>query len=254
MSALILENVSVEFPIYGAQRSFRKALFGRAIGGFVGKGDRHHRDRLVIRSLIDLSIELKEGDRLALIGHNGAGKSTLLKVMAGIYEPISGRVSAIGRVTPLFESLPGLDGESTGYENLVTAGLLLGMSRPEIEAKIPEIEEFSELGEYLELPVRTYSAGMTARLGFSLVTAIDPGILLIDEWIAAGDARFLDRADKRMCELVERSSIVVLASHSAEILRTMCNKAALMREGRILEVGPVDETLDRYHRMARDAA
>jgi ABC-type polysaccharide/polyol phosphate transport system ATPase subunit len=254
MAALILENVSVEFPIYGAQRSFRKALFSRAIGGIVGRGDRHHRDRLIVRSLVDVSLELKEGDRLALVGHNGAGKSTLLKVMAGIYEPVSGRVAALGRVTPLFETLPGIDSESTGYETLVTAGMLLGMSRAEVEAKLPEIEEFSELGEYLELPIRTYSTGMMTRLGFSLATAIDPGILLIDEWLAAGDARFLDRANKRMRALVDRSPILVLASHSAAILKTMCNKAALVQEGRILDVGPVDEILKRYHEMTLEAA
>lgn len=254
MSALVIEGVSVDFPIYGAQRSLRKALFGRAIGGLVGRGDHRHRDRLVVKALIDVSLELKDGDRLALVGHNGSGKSTLLKVMAGIYQPVSGRVLAAGRVTPLFESLPGLDGEDTGYENLISAGLLLGMSRPEIEAKLPEIEKFSELGEYLELPVRTYSAGMMARLGFSLATAVDPGILLIDEWIAAGDARFLERADRRMRELVDRSPVLVLASHSAELLRTMCNKAVLMREGRLLEIGSVDGILDRYHKLMCDAA
>jgi ABC-type polysaccharide/polyol phosphate transport system ATPase subunit len=254
MSALILENVNVDFPVYGAQRSFRKALFTRAIGGFVGRGDRHHRDRLVVRALVDLSVQLKDGDRLALVGHNGAGKSTLLKVMAGIYQPVSGRVAAVGRVTPLFDSLPGLDGENTGYENLVTAGMLLGMSRAEVEAKLPQIEEFSELGEYLELPVRTYSTGMTTRLGFSLATSVDPGILLIDEWIAAGDARFLERANRRMHALVDRSPILVLASHSTAILEKMCNKGALMQEGRILEVGPLEAILKQYKKMTLEEA
>lgn len=251
MAALVLDRVCVDFPVYGAQRSFRKALFNRAIGGLVGRGDRHHRDRVVVRALLDVSLELKEGDRLALVGHNGAGKSSLLKVMAGIYEPISGRVLASGRVTPLIDSMPGLDGDDSGYVNLITAGLMLGMSRAEIEAKLPEIEEFSELGEYLELPVRTYSAGMMARLGFSLATAIEPGILVIDETIAAGDARFIDRANKRMRALVERSPILVLASHSPQVLQVMCNKAALMREGRLLEVGAVDQILAGYKALSK---
>src|SRR3954471_23864091 len=128
MSEVVLENVSIDFPIYSAHRSLRKALFNRATGGLIQRGDRHHQDRLVVRALIDVSLRLKEGDRLALIGHNGSGKSTILKVMAGIYEPIRGRAMVSGNVTPLFEMLPGLDGEDTGYENLITAGLLLGMS------------------------------------------------------------------------------------------------------------------------------
>jgi ABC-type polysaccharide/polyol phosphate transport system ATPase subunit len=249
MTTLVLKNVSVDFPIYGSRRSLRKALFSRAIGGFVQRGDRHHHDRLVVKALNDVSLELKDGDRLALIGHNGSGKSTMLKVMAGIYEPIAGRVEVSGHITPLFDTLPGIDGEDTGYENLITAGLLLGMSRSQIEARISDVEEFSELGEFLELPVRTYSAGMTTRLGFSLATAIDPGILLIDEGIGAGDARFFERAQKRMFGLVDRSPIMVLASHSMEMLRTMCNKAALLNGGQILATGPVSEIVDQYHML-----
>ena len=246
MTALILENVSVDFPIYGSTRSLRRALFSRAIGGFIQRGDRKHYDRVVVKALINMSLELKDGDRLALVGHNGSGKSTLLKVMAGIYEPTSGRVSVSGHITPLFDTLPGIDGEDTGYVNLITASMLLGMSRAQIEAKIPDIEEFSELGEFLDLPVKTYSSGMRTRLGFSLATAIDPGILLLDEGIGAGDARFLDRAKKRMYGLVDRSPIMVLASHSAEMLRSMCNKAALLNAGQLVAVGPVDEILDQY--------
>jgi ABC-type polysaccharide/polyol phosphate transport system ATPase subunit len=246
MSALVVEKVSVDFPIYGAQRSLRKALFERATGGFVQRGDRRHQTRLVVKALIDVSFELKEGDRLALVGHNGSGKSTLLKVLAGVYEPIAGRVLVEGKVTPLFDTMPGLDGEDNGYENIITAGLLFSMSRQEIEAKIPAIEEFSELGEYLGLPVRTYSAGMQMRLGFSLATAVEPGILLMDEGISAGDARFAERAAKRMQEFISRSRILVLASHSNEMVRSLCNKAALMRAGRMIAFGAVDDVLKEY--------
>lgn len=253
MAAVVLEHVSVDFPIYGAQRSLRKALFDRATGGLVQHGDRHHPDRLVVKALNDVSLELHEGDRLGLVGHNGAGKSTLLKVVAGVYEPVAGRALVSGKVTPLFDSMPGLDGEDTGYENLITAALLFGMSRREIEAKIPEIEEFSELGEYLALPVRTYSTGMATRLGFSLATAVDPGILLIDEGIAAGDARFAERAAKRMQEFIARSRIVVLASHSNEMIRSLCNKAALMQAGRVLAVGGVDDILRQYEILIHGA-
>ena len=246
MAAMVLENIRVDFPIYGAQRNLRTALFERATGGLIQREGKNH-ERVVVKALVNVSMRLEEGDRLALIGHNGSGKSTLLKVMAGIYEPIAGRVLVEGRVTPLFDMMPGLDQEDNAYENIFTAGLLIGMSRREIERKIPQIEEFCELGEYLSLPVRTYSAGMVARLGFALSTALDPGILLMDEGIGAGDARFADRAAKRMKELLVRSSIIVVASHNAVFIKSICNKAALMDAGRIVAIGEVDEIFDQYH-------
>jgi ABC-type polysaccharide/polyol phosphate transport system ATPase subunit len=245
MAAMVLENVGVDFPIYGTQRNLRTALFQRATGGLIQREGKNQ-ERVVVKALVDVSMTLKEGDRLALIGHNGSGKSTLLKVMAGIYEPISGRVQAEGRVTPLFDMMPGLDPEDNAYENIFTAGLLIGMSRKEIERKIPQIEEFCELGEYLSLPVRTYSAGMIARLGFALSTALDPDVLLMDEAIGAGDARFAERAATQMKELLGRSSIVVLASHVTALVKSFCNKAALMDGGRLVAIGPVGEIFDMY--------
>jgi ABC-type polysaccharide/polyol phosphate transport system ATPase subunit len=250
MAAVVVENVYVEFPIYGSHRSFRKTFFARATGGLIKHGA-ERQDRVSVKALDDVSITLKSGDRLGLIGHNGAGKSTLLKVMAGVYEPTSGRVLASGKITPLFDVMPGLDWEDTGYENIITAGLLLGMELEEIDAKVADIEQFSELGEYLTLPVRTYSAGMITRLGFALATAVEPGILLMDEGIAAGDKRFADRAAKRMRQFVDRSQILVLASHTEDLLRSWCNKAALFNAGKILQVGEVDDVLATYHSTAR---
>jgi ABC-type polysaccharide/polyol phosphate transport system ATPase subunit len=250
MAAMVVENVRVDFPIYGTQRNLRTALFERAIGGLI-QHEGKNKDRVVVKALVDVSLKLEEGDRLALIGHNGSGKSTLLKVMAGIYEPIAGRVLVEGRITPLFDMMPGLDFEDNAYENIFTAGLLIGMSRKQIEHKIPQIEEFCELGEYLSLPVRTYSAGMVTRLGFALSTALDPGILLMDEGIGAGDARFAERAAKRMKEFLGRSNIIVMASHSAPLVKTICNKAALMDSGRLVAIGPVDEVFERYHLIVR---
>jgi ABC-type polysaccharide/polyol phosphate transport system ATPase subunit len=196
---------------------------------------------------------LGEGDRLGLIGHNGSGKSTLLKVIAGIYEPVEGRVLVEGRVTPLFEMMPGLDPEDNGYENIITAGLLFGLSRDEIEKKIPEIEEFSELGEYLSLPVRTYSAGMVMRLGFALTTSLDPGVLLLDEGFGAGDAHFMERAIERMHQFVGRSRIMILATHAASLLHSICNKAALLHAGRLLEIGPVADICNKYDEIVHAA-
>jgi ABC-type polysaccharide/polyol phosphate transport system ATPase subunit len=254
VATVVLENVSAHFPIYGAQqRSLRKALFQRATGGSIEREGKNH-DRITVKALTDISLTLNDGDRLGLIGHNGAGKSTLLKVMAGIYEPVSGIVRVEGRVTPLFDAMPGLDSEDTGYENIVTSGMLIGMTRQQIEAKIPEIEEFCELGEYLNLPVRTYSTGMTMRLGFALVTALDPGVLLMDEGFGTGDLRFAERAMARMKDFVGRSPIMVLASHSDMTIRSMCNKAIMMEAGRIVASGPVDEVCDRYYESVHAVA
>ncbi len=253
MATIILENVNAHFPIYGQQRSLRKALFQRATGASIEHEGKNN-DRLSVKALSDISLTLKDGDRVGLIGHNGAGKSTLLKLMAGIYEPVSGTIKVEGRVTPLFDTMPGLDREDTGYENILTSGVLIGMTRRQIEAKIPEIEEFCELGEYLTLPVRTYSTGMTMRLGFALVTAMDPGVLLMDEGFGTGDLRFAERAEARMKSFVGRSSIMVLASHSDRTIRTMCNKAILMESGRITASGPVDEICDQYYQSVHAAA
>jgi ABC-type polysaccharide/polyol phosphate transport system ATPase subunit len=246
MASLNLMAVSVDFPIYGTQRSLRRALFARATGGLIAGGQDGHQ-AVVIKALTNVSLQLQDGDRLGLIGHNGAGKSTLLKVMAGIYEPTSGCVFADGHIAPLLDLLPTMDPEDTGYEAIVTAGLLLGMTRREIERKIPEIERFSELGDYLSLPVKTYSTGMSTRLGFSLATTLEPEILLIDEGIGAGDSRFAERATARMKEFIGRTSILVLASHSDELIETICNKAALLRAGRVVTIGPVAEVLSQYH-------
>jgi ABC-type polysaccharide/polyol phosphate transport system ATPase subunit len=249
MASVVLENVHVDFPIYAMQRSLRTAILKHAAGGLIQRfGEKQ--DRVVIKALRGVSIELQEGDRLGLIGHNGSGKSTLLKVIAGIYEPISGRLMIEGRITPLFDTMPGLDTEDTGYENIITGGLLLGLSRDEIETKIPEIEEVSELGEYLSLPVRAYSAGMITRLGFALVTALNPDVLVMDEGIGAGDLAFAERAAQRMTDFISRSRILILASHSEPMITSMCNKAALMQQGEILEIGPVADIVEKYHAIS----
>jgi ABC-type polysaccharide/polyol phosphate transport system ATPase subunit len=245
MASVVVENVRVDFPIYAAQRSLRTALFERATGGLIQREGKR-RERVVVKALSGVSLSLRDGDRLGLIGHNGSGKSTLLKVLAGIYEPTEGQVLVEGRVTPLFDLMPGLDVEDSGYENIITCGLLLGLSRDEIENRIPDVEEFSELGQYLELPVRTYSTGMMMRLGFALVTAIDPGVLLMDEGIGAGDARFAERAERRLNEFVARSRIVVLASHVPAMIKSICNKAALLQAGRLVAKGSVEEVFDEY--------
>jgi len=239
--AVLLEGVQVSFPIYNsAGRSLRHHLMGASTGGRVGADSQQ---RVVVEALSDISLSLSHGDRVGLIGHNGAGKTTLLRVIAGIYAPWQGRVEVTGRVAPLFDVSLGIDMESTGYENIRLRGLYLGLTRAQIEARTPAIAEFTELGPFLQMPVRTYSAGMLARLAFAVSTSIDPEILLLDEGIAAGDAAFMEKANKRLHEFIEMSGIMVLASHSDQLIKLFCNKALLMERGRILRFGPVDEVL-----------
>ena len=253
MAFISVDNVTIDFPIYGAaHHSLRHTLLART-GGLIRREGMRHK-RVVVRALDNISFKLQDGDRLGLIGHNGAGKSTLLKALAGVYWPDSGSIRIEGRVSPLFTSAPGLDADDSGFENIKTCGMFLGMSAEEIEYKAPEIAAFSELGEYLELPVRTYSTGMVTRLCFAIATAIDPDILLLDEGLAAGDARFAARAESRMQKFIQRTRILVLASHSDALIRSMCNRAVLMDTGQILAFGSIDEILDRYHRQNAEQA
>ncbi len=251
MAEIVLKDVVAEFPIYGSQLSLRNVLFGRVVGGVLRRQNDAGK-RVVVRALDNVSLTINHGDQVGIIGHNGAGKSTMLRVFAGIYEPSQGTISIAGRVSPLFNTSPGLDLDDTGYENIVTCGLLLGMTRAEIERKLPEIEAFSELSDYLALPARTYSSGMLVRLGFAIATAIDPEILLLDEELGAGDARFAMQAAKRVKGLIDRSSIMVLASHSAELISQMCNRAILLDHGRVVADGPAKDVLELYGRMNKD--
>lgn len=252
MASLILDNVTVDFPIYGAHKSFRSALRS-ATGGLIRR-DRSNQRLVTVRALDNISLTVKHGDRLGIIGHNGAGKSTLLRICAGVYEPANGRVLIEGRVSPLFNTAPGLDPDDTGFENIITCGLFLNMTREEIANKIEDIGAFSELGEYLSLPVKTYSAGMLTRLGFAIATAIDPEILVLDEGLGAGDARFAEKAQKRVDALVERSSILILASHSDALIQSLCNRAILMDSGGIIMDGSINDVLAAYKDKARFVA
>ncbi len=253
MTIALLDNVTVDFPIYGAShKSLRQTLFGGVARLFGQEVPRQ--PRVVVRALENVTFELNEGDRLGLIGHNGAGKSTLLRVLAGVYAPTTGTIRLDGRISPLFNASPGLDLDDTGYENIKTCGMFLGMNADEIKDRVPDIASFSELGEYLDLPVRTYSSGMLTRLGFAIATSIDPDILLLDEGLATGDARFATRAEERLKHLIARSRILVLASHSDAMIKTMCNLCALLEKGRLVSIGPVEQVVDLYHRRTEAQA
>lgn len=241
---LDLKNVSVSFPIYhGGSRSVKKRLLSRGTGGQLGS-DAHH--RIIVEALRNVSMALRAGDRLALVGRNGAGKTTLLRVMAGIYEPFAGTVISRGRVSPMFDINLGIDSEISGYDNIRLRGLILGLTPAQIEERMADIVEFTELGDYLNIPVRTYSSGMMTRLTFAVATCFSPEILLMDEWIMAGDANFIAKARLRVQSFVESASILVLASHNIEICRKWCNKAVWMERGEIRMLGEIEGVLDAY--------
>jgi len=202
----------------------------------------------VIHALAEVHLTIAAGERVGLIGPNGAGKSTMLKTMAGIYPPHRGQVRVEGHVCPLFEFSTGFEMEATGWDNIRTRALLLGMSATEIDRKIGDIASFTGLGEFLDIPVRCYSAGMALRLAFATSTAVEPEILLLDEVMAAGDAAFIAKARRRMDELMEKASIVVFATHSLEMLPTFCERSILLRQGRVVADGPSAEVIARYRR------
>jgi ABC-2 type transport system ATP-binding protein len=238
-----LSNVSVTFPIYStSNRSLKNAMLSVTTGGRIGSDAK----QVVVQALDQVSLSLGMGDRIALLGHNGAGKTTLLRVLAGIFEPRSGTVKVEGRVTPMFDVNLGIDPERSGYENIILRGLYLGLTKAQILERRDGVAEFTELGAFLDLPVRTYSVGMRARLSFAMATCIDPEILLLDEGIGAGDADFLQKANVRLAEFVNKAGILVLASHSVELIRKICNKAVLMEHGRLVWRGSLEEGLEVY--------
>ncbi len=247
MTSIVLENVSVSFPIYdGTHRSLRHALVKATTGGRIAAGGRN---RVTIQALTDISFRLEKGDRIALIGHNGAGKTTLLRVLAGIYSPVVGSIRVDGRIAPLFDVSLGMSADATGYENIRIRALYLGMTREEIARKIDDIAAFTELGSFLDMPLRTYSLGMHTRLAFAVSTAIDPEILLLDEGIGAGDAAFIEKANARLADFVLRAGIMVLASHSLDLVNRFCNKAMVMENGKLLYFGPTEDAVAYYHHL-----
>lgn len=238
---ITLEEASVSFPIYqGGSRSLKKHLLFHGTGGQLASDAK---ERITVEALREVSISIEAGDRVALVGANGAGKTTLLRVMAGVYEPTRGIVTSCGRISPIFDIAVGIDGDLSGYDNIRLRGMLLGLTADEIESHIPDIAEFTELGDYLEVPVRTYSSGMMTRLTFGVATCFSPEILLMDEWIMAGDAGFLAKAQRRIESFVERANILVLASHSVDICRQWCTKAVWLERGRIRMVSEIDAVL-----------
>jgi ABC-2 type transport system ATP-binding protein len=258
MLSIVAKDIHVEFPIYDhTARSLKHTLgFGHIakrinrlttrklnVGGQIGRGET---GRIVIKALDGLTFEIEDGDRIGLLGHNGSGKTTLLRTLAGIYEPVSGEISIGGRAFPLFDLQLGMDMDATGIENIWMRGKLLGLTTRQIESALDDIAEFTELGEFLEMPMRTYSSGMMVRLAFAISTAVTPEILILDEMIGAGDAAFIARAEARLKRFLAQAGILIIASHGMSMLRQWCNKGMLLEHGKLIAYGPIDDVIARY--------
>jgi lipopolysaccharide transport system ATP-binding protein len=239
MSAIIeLKGVDLSYPIYSIRaRSLRNTIANMAVGGRLLKNGS---DVIHVNALSGINISLSQGDRLGIVGHNGAGKTTLLKVLAGVYEPDKGHVHVNGRISSMIDINLGADPELTGRENLINMGRIRGFTTREILAKCSEIIEFTDLGHFIDLPMKTYSAGMVTRLIFGVATSLDPDILLMDEWIGAGDKFFFQKATDRLNDILTKSRVIVLASHNWALMASLCNKLLVLDAGAQVYFGDIE--------------
>jgi lipopolysaccharide transport system ATP-binding protein len=236
-------DLSLNFPLYhGNSRSLKKTVLAAA-SGRLGEDGQH---RVVVQALRDINFTLTSGDRLGLIGGNGAGKTTLLRTLAGIYEPVVGRVLVQGSLSALLDPNLGMNPEMTGRENIMLRGLFSGLSKPALARLEDDVHSFAELGDFLDLPVKIYSSGMVVRLGFALATAIRPQVLLMDEWFLAGDAVFMEKARVRLEGMVRGAEILVLSSHMTAVVLDWCTRVIWVDQGRIVDDGPAADVLARY--------
>lgn len=243
MAIINFEDVSLDLPIYNViSHSFRRRVLEVATGGRLISDQQ----RVLVKALDQLTLSIRDGERVGVIGHNGSGKTTLLRLINGIYHPTSGHRHVSGRVGSLIDISLGTDPEATGRENIYLRGSLIGIDRDTIDENISEIIDFSELGDFIDLPLRTYSSGMCMRLAFSISTTIKADILLMDEWLAVGDEHFQSKAEGRINSLLKDANILVLASHSRELIKKTCNRVIWLEHGRVKLDGSVDSVIHKY--------
>ena len=244
MALINFESVGVDFPIYAVQhRSLKKTVMHAATGGRIAADTTA---APVVRALEDITFSAHDGERIGLLGANGSGKSTILRVLAGVYYPTAGKAEVHGSISSLLNISLGTDGESTGIENIYLRGTLLGMSKAEIDAKLPEIIEFSDLGDFINLPMKTYSSGMQIRIAFTVSTQSASDILLMDEWLAVGDQQFQRKAEDRLIKLVEQTKILVIASHSRNLLQKVCGRGLWLDHGHLKMDGDIRDVCEAY--------
>lgn len=239
-----LESVTVDFPIFNASSLSLKNKVLKAVTG--GKISTRHDGHVIVRGLENINLKVKSGERLGIVGHNGAGKTTLLRVLSGIYHPTAGRAAIFGHCTSLINISLGIDNEATGRENITLRATLMGMTPKVIEEMMDDVIEFSGLGEFIDMPFRTYSSGMQMRLAFAVSTAIKPQILIMDEWLSTGDQDFQERAKQRMNDIVDSTEILILASHSRDLLLNNCTRVIWMEQGKIKMDGPAHQIVELY--------
>ena len=246
MASLVLQNVSVSYRVRDRSKSASLGLVKQHVTGGILQASQKYVDVLALH---DVSVKLQDGDRLGLLGHNGAGKSTLLRVMSGILPPTAGRVRIEGNLSPLLSIQLGLNNQATGFENIFIRARYMGVPEREIRAQAEEICAFSELGDYIHLPLDSYSSGMRLRLAFAIATAFSPDILVLDEWLSAGDAKFQSKATKRLHSLIDRTGIFVMASHNPNLIKRVCNLGIVLNQGRLIYLGPIDRAVDLYKEL-----
>ena len=231
MSFIEANNLEVSFPIYGtSSRSLKKVTLRALTGGALGVDSN---DLVTIKALDNLTFSWKSGDRVGLVGHNGSGKTTLLRALAGIYAPTGGSLQINGKVVSMLSVTLGMEADATGMENIHLRGTLMGYTKKQISNLADEVIEFSDLGDYIHMPMRTYSSGMMMRLAFGISTSVTADILLMDEWLSVGDEQFAEKAEKRLKILVDRAKILVIASHNSGLIKSLCNKAIHLEHGKI---------------------
>jgi len=234
MSEVTLENVTVEFPVFDARRKMlMTSLIKRYVVGGIIKRDQDHKTPSVT-ALENINFSLREGDKLAITGHNGAGKTTLLRTILGSYKPVSGKLITRGSIISMVGISLGFDPDASGYENIFIRGAIMGFDRTRLRPYLDEICDFSELGSYIHLPVRTYSSGMSMRLAFSIATTVPADIVLLDEWLSVGDASFSQKAHDRLEKFIAKAKILVLATHNKELADRVCNHFIEMEAGKII--------------------
>jgi lipopolysaccharide transport system ATP-binding protein len=232
-SLIEMKNLFVELPIYeNSHRSFKNKMLNLTTGGRIASGVGKYP---FVRAIDDCSISIQHGEKVGLVGHNGSGKSTLLRVLAGVYSPVRGELKIDGRLASLLDVSMGLDPDATGIENIYLRGVMDGLSPSIIRRKLDDIVKFTELGDYLGLPVRTYSSGMTLRLAFGISTSVDADILLMDEWLSVGDADFSAKATERLKSIVDKAGILVIASHDINLLNNICSRIITLEHGKVIK-------------------